>query len=78
MGIKIMILAFFLGAAYTANAKTFYFIGGKEVSRVEAMKATMSNPSTEVLKVQVNHTKLNQKTFRLNKTDDAELKDIPR
>jgi len=78
MGIKIMIVAFLMGAAFQANAKTYYVIDGKAMSKAEAIRVTLSDPAKEVLKVQVNWTRLNPETANFKKQRDGVIKDIPR
>ena len=67
-----------LSGAITAHAETKYFIQGKEVTKAQAIKTSLDNPQTQVLKVQVNWTMLNPQTANLKKVSDASIKDIPK
>lgn len=64
--------------AGVCSADTFYYVGGKQLTAAEATKASLNDPSVEVLKVSVNFTKINPNTARLNKSRAAKVSDIPR
>ncbi len=75
---RLTLLAALLAAtfSFSALAETYYFVDGKQVSRADAVRATLKDPTLEVLKLSVSYTKLNQSTMRLNKERDASLDDI--
>lgn len=73
---KLLALLLAMSISAVASAETYYFIDGKQLSRADAVRATLKDPTLEVLKLSVSYTKLNQSTMRLNKERDASLDDI--
>ena len=75
---KPLILAAVLLLSAGANASTFYFMNGKEVSRAQVMRQLLNKPGTRVKRIKVDFIRLNLDTGRFKKTNDGTLRDLPK